>query len=65
MYTHETFVNVLHVSIRHRCDHQGVLLVANVALLLLLRGLPDDRTYNMPKHVQDLLTSDMCIFWYT
>ena len=31
IYTYETLVNFLHVSARHRCHHQGVFSVANVA----------------------------------
>jgi hypothetical protein len=30
IYTHNTIVNLLHVSASHRCHHQGVLLVTNV-----------------------------------
>lgn len=26
-------------------------------------GLPDDGTYDVPKHVADLLTPDMYTFW--
>ena len=54
-YTHQTLVNHVHVSARHRCHHQGVLSVAY--------GLPDEGTYDMPKHVEELLTSDVYIFW--
>ena len=31
------------------------------ALSYLLRTLPDDETYDVPKHVTDLLTPDLCI----
>jgi len=31
IHTHQTSVNILHVSTRHKCHHQGVLLVANMA----------------------------------
>jgi len=31
IYTHQTLVNLLHVSARHKCHHQGVLLVAKKA----------------------------------
>ena len=64
IYTHQTSVTLLHVSTRHMCHHQPVFLEAKVALLQLLRELSDDRTYDVPKHV-DLLKSDMYIFWCT
>ena len=34
-------------------------------LRYILTGLPDDGTYDVPKHVGYLLTSDVCIFWCT
>jgi len=33
------------------------------ALRWLLRGLPDDGACDVPKHVADLLRSDVYIFW--
>jgi len=32
IYTNQTLVNLLHVSARHKCHHQGVPLMANMAL---------------------------------
>jgi hypothetical protein len=33
------------------------------ALVWLLSELPDGGTYEMPKHVGDLLTSDVYVYW--
>jgi len=54
--------NLDHVSALHRCHHQTSKRQRTI-LRVLLRGLPDDGIKKVPKHVADLLASDVDIIW--